>query len=314
MRRLIRQFCSAVVIVAVSSFISQSATAFTYHQIYVLNGKGRSIVVFPDSKSGNLAPQRTIAGSRTMITTPVSFAIDDMGRIYVLNKAPAAVLEFAASANGNVSPQSVLQGSKTGLEDPVAIAIGVDGVLFVADSRTGISMFARSASGDEAPTRILGPRAGVPIGLTGMGVDQLGEVYYTTREADAVTAIYAMPKNGIVQSYRIAGTQTGIKNPTALSVDRFGRIYLSNGDNSSLLFEGGARGNVAPYISLRGSNTLLSRPAMSGFDTAACIFTPNRGNNTVVEFDPATSGNARPTLVYRGNKTKLDDPISVVYW
>jgi outer membrane protein assembly factor BamB len=83
-----------------------------------------AVTVYAASASGNVAPIRTISGSKTGLNTPVGVALDSGGNIYALNhNPPESVKVYAVSANGNVSPIRAIRGSNTGLNSPAGIAV-----------------------------------------------------------------------------------------------------------------------------------------------------------------------------------------------
>jgi hypothetical protein len=294
--------------------ISQAARADGIGHIYVLNAKSKSVEEFAGVRGGNISPALVIVGPLTRISDPVEMAVDPRGTIFVLNRHPASVVEFAPGASGNAAPLMVLTGPHTGLSDPVGMALGYNDAVFVADKISGIEIFPGGAHGDASPTTIYGRDYGVESDITGIGVDLLGQVFYSSLDGNSVTTIQGVAPGHGMLSYKLSGPHSHIVGPTALSVDGFGRLYVSNRDDSVLFFGSGARGDAAPTVDIRGSRTLLSNPGISGFDAGSCIFTPSSADDAVLEFDPGTTGNTRPIMVIRGNRTLLDDPVSVSYW
>ena len=112
--------------------VSVTYSAFT-GRIYaaVSTASGTHISVFAGNASGNVAPIRTIAGSRTGLTGEVITGIADSqvtGDIYVMVKAaqfsgPAAVEVFGRLSNGNVSPLRSFTDSSSNFQDAEGIAV-----------------------------------------------------------------------------------------------------------------------------------------------------------------------------------------------
>ena len=83
-------------------------------KIYVANsgedsGAAASVLVFARRADGDVAPERTIAGSNTGMINPDGIAVDAAGRIYVADPFAAtsgAVLIFGPNADGNAAPSA----------------------------------------------------------------------------------------------------------------------------------------------------------------------------------------------------------------
>ena len=106
----------------------------THGRIYVVNGRGGSgrpfsVTVYATLANGNVAPIRTIAGSKTRMYSPAGVAVDGSGHIYIANSSDPlfghghTVTVYAAFANGNVAPINTISGPNTGLNEPEGIAI-----------------------------------------------------------------------------------------------------------------------------------------------------------------------------------------------
>jgi probable HAF family extracellular repeat protein len=100
--------------------------------VYVANHSGGSqragsVTVYAAGAHGNIAPIRTISGSKTLLVGPTGIALDPGGNIYVANGPAstrmAGVVVFAATANGNVAPIRTIGGPKTQMGDIGGIAV-----------------------------------------------------------------------------------------------------------------------------------------------------------------------------------------------
>jgi hypothetical protein len=84
---------------------------------------GGAVKVYAAGAYGNVAPIRTISGSKTGLSIPYGITVDAKNRIYVVNSVTSSVTVYAAGANGDAAPIQTITGSKTGLDHPIAIGI-----------------------------------------------------------------------------------------------------------------------------------------------------------------------------------------------
>jgi hypothetical protein len=97
-------------------------------KVYVFDTTTATISEFAAGAHGNVAPIRTIAGSKTGLGGGNGFSFGlavskTSGKIFVSNPGSNAILGFAATASGNVAPIQTIAGSATGLADPLGIAL-----------------------------------------------------------------------------------------------------------------------------------------------------------------------------------------------
>jgi hypothetical protein len=87
--------------------------------VYVFDGNTSGISEFAAGAQGNVAPIRTIGGSKTGLNGAIGIAVSrTTGKIFVSSPAATAVFGFAARASGNVAPAQVIAGAATGLAAP----------------------------------------------------------------------------------------------------------------------------------------------------------------------------------------------------
>ncbi len=151
-----------------------------HQELYVANdvSGASSITVYDLGANGNVAPLRTLQGALTGIDGPVGLAVDTVNdELFVVNYKTAnggSITVFPRAASGNVAPSRTLQGGSTLLQDPQGMVLDLaHDEFYVANSRFSTALagdvlvFARTASGNTAPTRqIIGPSTGLctPIG------------------------------------------------------------------------------------------------------------------------------------------------------
>ncbi len=96
--------------------------------VYVFDTTTATISEFAAGTTGNVAPIRTIAGSKTGLDGGNGFSFGlavskASGKIFVSNPGTNTILGFAATASGDVAPIQTIAGSATGLADPLGIAV-----------------------------------------------------------------------------------------------------------------------------------------------------------------------------------------------
>jgi hypothetical protein len=131
--------------------------------LYVGNRGNNSITVYRHDVSGNAAPLRVIAGTKTLLNDPGQLAQDAAGNLYVANglAGSSSVLVFTRGASGDAAPIRVLGGPATGIHSIGAMTVdGATGKIFLEDVQyqTGgllvnvsLLRFAPNASGNTAP-------------------------------------------------------------------------------------------------------------------------------------------------------------------
>jgi len=126
----------------------------------------------------NAAPQFTIAGGATGVTTPTSVAVDSAGNVYVsdqgnvtLGVAPA-ILVFPPNLSGTVTsaPVRKISGAATLLFAPTDVKLDSTGKIYVADSTAAgagvIYVFAAGSTGNTAPSATFtSPGNAIGIGI-----------------------------------------------------------------------------------------------------------------------------------------------------
>ena len=96
---------------------------------------GGAILVFKTTDSGNVAPVRTISGSKTTLNQPMGLAFNPGGYLYVANNSANSILIFSPTASGNVAPKRTMFDQKAGdsMQFPTQLAFDAAGYLYVAN-------------------------------------------------------------------------------------------------------------------------------------------------------------------------------------
>lgn len=81
-----------------------------------------SILTFPLTANGNVAPATDITGSSTQLTGNGGVTVDASGNIYAINSQgtigttnSSSITEYAPNATGNAAPINAISGSNTNL-------------------------------------------------------------------------------------------------------------------------------------------------------------------------------------------------------
>src|SRR5947208_1661890 len=85
------------------------------NEIVIANNGDNSILVFKRTASGNVQPQRVIAGPATGIKGPMGVAVAK-DEIWVANFGDHTALVFPRLAAGNAAPRRILRNAPAGKE------------------------------------------------------------------------------------------------------------------------------------------------------------------------------------------------------
>lgn len=137
-----------------------------------------SVIFYPRAAQGNVAPLRTIQGTKTRLNIPLGIYRDPVsGQIVIANAGDDSVLFFDANATGDVAPARVIKGTATEVKGPTGVLIDAKrDELWVTnwDNHT-VSVFPRLAQGNVAPLRVI---RSAPKGATLSTLGRAGAVAY----------------------------------------------------------------------------------------------------------------------------------------
>ncbi len=96
--------------------------------VYVFDTQTSTISEFAAGAHGNVAPIRTISGTKTGLSGSTGFndsiaVSKNSGEIFAANPGPNEILVFAANATGNSAPVQTIAGVDTELSDPLGITV-----------------------------------------------------------------------------------------------------------------------------------------------------------------------------------------------
>jgi hypothetical protein len=288
----------------------------------VLNASGTSIVTFPLSASGDVAPESTLTG----LSGAGALAVDAQHFLYVTT--PLAILVFAPGSSGNAAPVRTIAGPNAlpTTDDFAALAVAPDGTIYAASQLASgvtrnpkILVFAPNANGDVAPVHtITGPTTtmqavlAVSYFFTGIAVaDATQHVLFFSNNAD-----------GDVAPKRTLNDGTGVVTGSAF--DNVGALYLARYEFSTstvLAYIAGAIANATPLVSLNGPATQITAAAGVAVDDKSNAYVTNAdpAGAAVLVFDATANGNVPPVRTLKGPSTTLvgdasQYPMPIVVW
>lgn len=242
-------------------------------RLYVANRDDASVLIFDNisTKTGNVAPERTIAGAQTLLVTPTDVSLDKgRNQLYVADGTDIHVFASASSATGNIPPA---RDFSTGF--PVS-AIFIDGTndrLYAADlAGNAIAVFDSAStlsSGPISPNRTIQGAATHLATPGGLQIDGLGRLLVSNASPASIT-IYpnaAVSNGNIAPAAEIIGSNTGMAIPNQIVVNPAGTGSVYNADHGFATIAARvavfanlstATGNIAPTRSITGPNTGLT--------------------------------------------------------
>ena len=278
------------------------------HTIYVANSSANSITEYDRSRSGNIAPLRTIAGAATGLTDPSYIAVDSLGHVFVTNATANSVTEYASRASGNATPVATLSGGVTQLSFPQGIALDANGRIYVANgaSTPYITVYRAGANGGVAPSQTIYDAIGF-FSLAGMAVHGT-TIYVANTDFNFNTQVseYPTSANGIVSPSAQIG---GLNAPLGVAVEGNGKIVVVDSDAIEV-FAANAHGIPLPLQTIAGARTLLNGPAGVAAGPAG-IFVADGSTPAVTSFALGANGDVAPSTDLSGAKTKLAAPIGI---
>lgn len=297
-------------------------------KLFVVNAVGNSVVSFNDASglTGDVVPNRTVAGVNTLLNTPSDVVVSWGGSLLVTNGNPASFsitgYSSAGLANGNIIPNQVVQGSNTKLTaQPACMAVDtLNDVLFVARAGaspailvyTGISD--PSFTGNKNPTHTFST-AGKLTSPFGMCLNTNADLLYVADHDTNSVLVYQNPTT-LDDEAPVLHTITGNPNFSGLYdvfVDSGDRLYVvsSSGPPRVDIFSGAAAldgPSAAPStLTVPGAGDLTSiavDASLHGYlldHAAARIY--------IYEGIASAGGNTPPTHTISGSNTKLNQPI-----
>jgi hypothetical protein len=283
MARMLALLTLAVTLISgcVSRFVgpgSPTTTTPTGGKLYV--STPTSILRFGSAltANGNVAPEVTVSGSGTQLSSPRRLLIDtSTDRLFVANSGGPSILIFsnASTMSSSATPSAVLT-STGNILSPVDVAIdSTNNLLYVADGKNVLVFVNQSAfSGNvsASPARIVN----FTFTVGAIFLDAANNVLFVADATDNAVVIVpganaANGSGGIFGS--IAGTGTQLNLPNGVVRDSGGRVIVSNaGSPASVTIypattvSNGSGIGVPPAGVITGSSTNLTVPGQMAFN------------------------------------------------
>jgi sugar lactone lactonase YvrE len=277
-------------------------------RMYVANFSAKTVTEYAPGVHGNATPVATISGAATTLNEPLGLGFDSAGNLFVAEFSNA-VLVFAPGASGNVAPLRVLSGASTALDGPQGLLVAsAPGVLTPAVAGTSQSTATLEATvtphgtptsyhfqygtttsyGSNGTTTNAGAGPGPSEVFTTIG----GLTPSTTYHYRVIATSTAGTTTGSDRTFTTA--PGGLTSTPMRYVSNAPGFGFTGQPGSILGFPAGARGNIAPTVTISGSQTLLTSPTGVAVDPAGDVFAADLSGSQVLEFAPGAHGNVAP--------------------
>lgn len=246
-------------------------------RLYVANNADFSILIFDNisTKSGNVAPQRRITGTKTTLISPTDVSVDtSRDLLYVADGLDIEVFNAASTTTGDIPPSRTLTPSP-GFSVAAVFIDGTNDRLYVADSAgNSINIYDNAStltSGLITASRTIFGAATHLATPSSIQIDGAGRLVVSNANPPSIT-IYsnAATANGnIAPAAEITGANTGFTalNQIALDSRSTGTLYIADPPAGRIAIYSSfstATGNIAPNRIISGPGTTLTGNAPVG--------------------------------------------------
>lgn len=194
------------------------------------------------------------------------------GAMYITDFTNNTVTVYGQNANCSCNPARQISGGNTGLVNPIGIAVDGSGTIYVANrGNTNVLEFPAAGKGNIAPSFTINGFSAP----SGIAVDSAKNVYVTDKVAQSVSIF---PPGSNVASYTISGVATSLSGPDFVTLDASNDIWVANQTGNSVVefppLTGLSLGNnnIAPTVSISGTNTALSSPQGIAFSPSGNLY------------------------------------------
>lgn len=230
--------------------------------------------------SGNVAPEATVTGSATLLSSPRRILLDGpTNRLFVANQGAGSVLIFnsASTMTGNVAPTTVLT-STGNMVVPLDVAVDSSAnLLYVADGKNILVFSGQSTLNgtiNTPPVRTITFAFSIGAIFLDAANNRLFIADPASNTVNILPGASAANGSGTLLVSPITGAATQLNLPNGIALDGTGRLIVSNSGSaasitifSSSIIPGG--GNLAPVATISGAATKLSSPGQLAFNSNA---------------------------------------------
>ena len=250
-------------------------------EVYLTVQHDNAVVVYKKGASGEEPPVRMLQGTRTRLADPHGVTFDPKnGLIFVTNHGSFNEVSRDAAL---ATPLRALQEKLSKVNWPLEFqTFGVPG-----SGKTlppSITVYARTASGNAAPVRVIeGPRTQLnwPTGI--VFEPERSELYVANDTTDSILVFDAAASGDVAPRRVLKGSRTGLKNPTGIALDqKNGEMWVANfGNHTATAYRMTAQGDTAPLRTIRAApqgtpSLMIGNPGAVAFDTKRdAILVPN---------------------------------------
>jgi DNA-binding beta-propeller fold protein YncE len=249
------------------------------------------------------APKQQIMGPDTGVGFVAGVAMDPVHRelLTVNNDVEDRLVVFDYDARGDVPPKRLLYVPHQSWG--IAFAPKRDVMALSVQTPNMYVVFKRDAQKFDAPLRsVRGPKTAM--------ADPHG-IYFDETHNEIVVANHGNFRPGeLITSYTAYDARESRQEPTGNAVDEAvrGRFVPS----SITIYDGDAKGDVAPLRSIQGPTSQIDWPMGVAVDEANNeIIVANNGDNSILVFPRTADGDVQPKRVIRGPLTGIKGPMGV---
>jgi DNA-binding beta-propeller fold protein YncE len=249
-------------------------------EAYLTVQHDNAVVVYKKGASGEEPPVRMLQGNRTRLADPHGVTFDPKnGLIFVTNHGSVHEVSRDAAFGTPRAVEEKLGKANWPLEFQT---FGVPG-----SGKTlppSITVYARTASGDAAPVRVIeGQRTQLnwPTGI--VFEPDRSELYVANDTTDSILVFDASASGDVAPRRVLKGSRTGLKNPTGVALDhKNGELWVANfGNHTATAYRMDAQGDTASLRTIRAAphgtpSLMIGNPGAVAFDTKRdAILVPN---------------------------------------
>jgi len=265
-----------------------------------------------DLKTNDVADPRTVVmGAKSGIDFVCGVALDPGNKeIYTANNdTNADLMVFKYDSHGDIPPERSIHAAATGTwgisvdEEHSEVAVSVQHI-------NKVEVYARGASGDDKPLRIIqGPNTGLSD-PHGIAVDAKNDEIFVANHdsyhevltgSDDPNAATAEIKRGTATAQTLTAVRTELRPSKGKFVVPSISVYSRT-----------ASDNAVPLRVIQGPKTELSLPMKIIVDTVHNeLFVANSGTNSILVFPRNAAGDVAPLRKIAGPDTGLKKPVGL---